>query len=423
MRVALVAVGGALALLALACESPDGTDGPAQGAGGPPDVVVEDSAGVEVVLNPAGADEAARRWSVNPEPILEIGVLEGEAPYEFGSLIFPERLTDGTIVVVDSETREVRFFDEEGRHRRTTGGEGEGPGEFNLPAEPHRLPGDSLAVFDMNLFRITLFDRTGEVVDVVRPDGPAAAPPRAVLDEWVLVTRRSLAGGFIPGEVDEEEVIHVEFAVERVVGLQEPEVDTLTTVPGRSEVRWFEGGRGGGTPVPYTLSSPLTAHEGHLVLASRTEPHLRVYDAAGELVRIIQLGEELPALDPADWEAEVERRLEAAEGDVRERWERHFEVMAPPPTVPAFSALLPDDEGRIWARRFEPHHGATGPAEVEAPSTWVIFDEQGRVAGTAELPPRFEPRRVTPAGVLGLYRDELDVVYVRLLEVEAPPAS
>src|SRR5690606_5816123 len=98
--------------------------------------IVRDSAGVRVVRNlaPAWSGSAEDAWSLSLEPILEIGVLEGDPAYMFSQMRGPRRLSDGSIVVLDGATSEVRIFDAEGRHLRTFGRKGQGPGEFQVAA-------------------------------------------------------------------------------------------------------------------------------------------------------------------------------------------------------------------------------------------------------------------------------------------------
>ena len=61
---------------------------------------------------------------------ITIGVAEGEFHEMFGYVAGLALPGDGTVVVLDSENREVRVFDYGGALLTTFGGSGEGPGEF-----------------------------------------------------------------------------------------------------------------------------------------------------------------------------------------------------------------------------------------------------------------------------------------------------
>ena len=84
--------------------------------------------------------------------------------------------------------------------------------------------------------------------------------------------------------------------------------------------------------------------------------------------------------------------------------------------MPTFEALLVDDLGWLWAKlhRFD----------VEGPPNWLVFDRDGRGHGGVETPEGLEVRQTGPDFVLGVWRDENDVEFVRRHELRGrPPAS
>src|SRR5690606_8145107 len=123
---------------------------------------VRDSAGVSVIENPR-VPPGAGEWQLGPEPLVEIGVLNGEAPYQLFRVADAARLRDGRIVVVNGGTNELRVYGADGGHLATWGGEGEGPGEFLLMQSLVRWPGDSLPVWDRRTRRITLYSVEGDL--------------------------------------------------------------------------------------------------------------------------------------------------------------------------------------------------------------------------------------------------------------------
>ena len=109
---------------------------------------------------PAGPDLA-----LSDEPLVRIGVLDGAAEYIFGEVTGAVRLEDGSVVVADEQSYEVRMFDAGGRHVWTGGREGEGPGEYGGLRLLRGCPGAAITVFDWNLNRITELDADGNVTD------------------------------------------------------------------------------------------------------------------------------------------------------------------------------------------------------------------------------------------------------------------
>jgi hypothetical protein len=64
-----------------------------------------------------------RGWRVVSEPLVDIGVADGDAAYQFGRVAGALRLADGRIVVADEQANHLRYFDAAGRHLRTVGGQ------------------------------------------------------------------------------------------------------------------------------------------------------------------------------------------------------------------------------------------------------------------------------------------------------------
>ena len=118
------------------------------------------------------------------EPLVRIGLIDGPLEYLFGNVTAAIRLEDGSIVVADEQSYEVRRYDSTGQHMWTSGREGEGPGEYGGLRLLRGCPGAAITVFDWNLDRITQLDVDGSVAETrplnaigVHPYGfPACSP-------------------------------------------------------------------------------------------------------------------------------------------------------------------------------------------------------------------------------------------------------
>ena len=122
------------------------------------------------------------------EPLVRIGMLDGPTEYLFSNIEGGVRLEDGSIVVADEQTYEIRMFDARGRHVWTSGRQGEGPGEYGGLRLLRGCPGTAITVFDWHLDRITRLDRDGNVIDTralagtgVQPYGSPACSPNGDL--------------------------------------------------------------------------------------------------------------------------------------------------------------------------------------------------------------------------------------------------
>ena len=107
------------------------------------------------------ADEPAAEWRLSSLPAVDIGLAQGDERYELSGATSSLQLEDGRIVVANSGTNELRFFDREGRFLETAGRKGEGPGEFSGALHLNRLTDQHFAVYDQSQQRLSLFDSSG----------------------------------------------------------------------------------------------------------------------------------------------------------------------------------------------------------------------------------------------------------------------
>ena len=118
---------------------------------------------------------------LSDEPLLRVGMLDGPGEYLFGEVSGAIRLADGSVVVADEQSREVRMFDAGGGHLWTSGREGEGPGEYRGLWLLRGCAGAAVTVYDWRLKRITELGSDGSVADTralrgAGGPGPYGAP-------------------------------------------------------------------------------------------------------------------------------------------------------------------------------------------------------------------------------------------------------
>ena len=85
-----------------------------------------------------------------------------------------------------------------------------------------------------------------------------------------------------------------------------------------------------------------------------------------------------------------------------------------PPVRPpvALRYLKLSREGHIWAADAIPPH--------EEEMEWRVYDGKGALLARLTLPARFEPHDIGPDYVLGGYRDELEIDFIRLYDLVRP---
>lgn len=100
-------------------------------------------------------------WQVDSAPLLVIGRDDGDAASELGVANSAVRLADGRIVVANSGTSELRFFDSTGRALASRGREGDGPGEYRGIMAVYPRGNDSLVVYANGQRRFSVLDDSG----------------------------------------------------------------------------------------------------------------------------------------------------------------------------------------------------------------------------------------------------------------------
>lgn len=107
-------------------------------------------------------------WRLSAEPLVSIGVVEGDEVYQLYNALSSVRLPDGRLAVLNGGSEEVRFFDAEGRFLSDFGHAGAGPGEFRNPTRIQLLASDGLTVWDQALDRFSFHDADGAFSRVER---------------------------------------------------------------------------------------------------------------------------------------------------------------------------------------------------------------------------------------------------------------
>lgn len=108
--------------------------------------------------------EAAGSVGIGPEPRLIVGVSDGDPGQMFHLVMSARRLGDGSIVIADGGSRQVRRFAGTGEMLWRAGRRGRGPGEFEGAPRLLAWPGDSVVAYDPTLHRELVLSPEGELV-------------------------------------------------------------------------------------------------------------------------------------------------------------------------------------------------------------------------------------------------------------------
>jgi hypothetical protein len=180
----------------------------------------------------------------------------------------------------------------------------------------------------------------------------------------------------------------------------------------RYSARWL--GRPSIFPVPFGATAQAAVGGGRLYFTAAVRHEFLAFGHDGGLRQIVRQPGEPEPLTRDDIDGLIARRMEDApeEPEGREAWHQFFRDVPWPETVPAYQALRTDALGNVWVMAYRP--------DTDDPARWFVFDSGGQWLSTVVFPPRFEPFDIGADYVLGRWRDELDVDYVRLYALAKP---
>lgn len=355
----------------------------------------------------SAADESASaQWQISDEPDVVIGS-EDSPEYALHLVGNAVALSSGDIVVANAQS-ELRYYDAEGRHRRTSGRRGEGPGEFRQLWTISALAGDSVAAFNTYPPYIAIFDSSGQYVRMINLEVQPSTLFSTANGEWVGSRTRMGDGFDDTPRVVRRQVELLRYSSEGAVAA------SLGNLDGARFFRTARNVRG----APFTTSASLALGKQRLYATSGDRYEIRVHTLDDGRVEDVIRGD-IPRRQVTDQMIEDYRReREAAATGARTR-ERGPGGVAPrvpeeeppfPETLPAISKLLVDSEGYLWARRF---YVESDPAEI-----WDVFDRNGNPVATLEVPRALRIVEIGRDYVLGVWTDEWDVQSVRQYSLE-----
>lgn len=360
---------------------------------------------------PGGGDPSAgETWSVDPEPVVVIGEVEGESEYLFEGL-GDVRLVEGDrVVVVDSRGSTVGVYGLDGRWLGALGREGEGPGGYAYPAGIWLSEPDTVHVVDRHLRRVTSFLLDGSVT------GTRSLQVEEGWPDWFIGAYRD--GSVIVGWLEYPPVGEPIAADVVRRASWAPDGDYLGALPSEPGA-WRWAGHGPVVRVPHAATHPLSPSPHaqvrldtlHVLDAVASAVILK--DRSGDPIRSIPLPES--GVDIVDAWFGLEHALEAR-GDTP-----RFQDVPPVDSIPQVATFLVDDRGRIWAKRFDPGADAypLGPRNWANPAggDWWVVDRDGTLVATVTLPDEFNPKDIRGPLMAGVTRDELDVERVVVLRL------
>lgn len=358
---------------------------------------------------------------------LSIGVLEGAAEYQFGSIRAFAVDREGRIYVFDSHVPALRVYGPDGTWLRDIGREGEGPGEYKQPDSGLAiLPDGRIALRDPGNGRITLYSPEGEYLDYFRIAGSfnTSSP--------MIAERSGTVATFIVTNLGTS-VFEWQQGLARYHA--DGTVDTVLTPDLGYEPAQISGEREGNSSINQVPFSPQQVEayspEGYFLVGVNEDYSFDVLRPGGVL-RIARSYESVP-VDPDEAAAARETQTE--------NFRRNFpgwKWNGPPipDHKPAYWQFQVADDGRIWVRVPAPSvrylDAVAQKAEEERlgrsivpfrePVRYDVFGASGEYLGRVSAPEGFQAQWPPPVfrgdTVWAVMRDEYDVQRLHRFRME-----
>jgi hypothetical protein len=321
--------------------------------------VIRDSAGVRIVEPTASSWTDADRWTLDPE-FIQIGVVEGDTAREFSYLEDGAINGDGTVALLDRQSREVRVFSATGEHRITFGRKGNGPGEFRGAGVAPEMTltfasSDTVIVTDGR--RLSWFMLDGSLLREVNVRSAIRNPKLANSYAWIPAADGSLlmVGSLPMGPNAGQNWVYLA----REVGgeLSFTSIADYHLEPGVP----VEGQPG--TPRsllerPFTPTGPAAAAKANPLRVFVGDPQrweIRVHEADGAIESIIRL--------PVPRSAVTAKWIAAARESLKNRRKDHpllaellgaFDELSHPDSMPGIRRIYWDEAGYLWVEHYTP---------------------------------------------------------------------
>ena len=381
-------------------------------APGPTLTTRSDSAGIPVVTAVAPMWGPGEGWTVSAGPLVKIGAVDGPREQLLDGVAGAVRLSSGDIVLGEWTTGELRRYDPEGTLVWRAAGQGEGPGEHRMLAFAGLIPDDTVVTWDRRLNRVQLFDPDGGPVRAFRVEAPGSgAPPTGVIG----VSGRHLVLTFNAGGAEPEDGI-VRWPAVRIatLSLEDGSVRVVMDAPGPEVRADVDGALVRVMEYPFGKGPRYSVSAGRLAIVDTERFSVRSVSLDdGAVTAILRRDEPVREVTDEDVDADVEwmTSVSATAGlhvppGLREQ------PMAP--TLPALKSIHLDAGGNLWV---EPHsrRGSQVPP-------FRVYTPDGRWLGTVGVPPGLQQENlgltvrleIGEDYILGVWRDELEVEYVRM---------
>lgn len=373
-------------------------------------VVVRDSGDVKIVESVDGLWQDGEGWTLTVDPILTIGMEEGPDEYSLYQVSRALRLPDGTFVIANSGSSELRYYDSGGTFLYAVGKEGYGPGEFKEIWAMWRHS-DTLVIRESR--RTSLFSSAGEYLRtlILGQQAGDMAPPQAegtFSDGSVLASTRLLDPRARSGAFRRNSALFRHFSLDGTVldslgVFLTDETIRLTLNRSTDPTTGRTTSRTVVAEAPYGRRASTFASGDFLYHAASKSYEIKVFSKDGVLLRNIRRPVSNQPVTERDKELFREYATEG-EDQLPRRLLTNLEF---PDTKPAYGNVTVDALGYLWVADYS-------LGKEDRSGNWTVFDPEGRMLGAVQIPTGGRFHDIGDDYVIGVWRTDLDVEQVRM---------
>lgn len=342
-------------------------------------------------------------WRLSEQPQLSLGARQGTNEQTFGRIAGAVRLSTGEIFVADWRTLEVRLFSTSGQLLNTAGQFGAGPGDFRTIKSVRLCGGDSAFVYDPSLRRISVYAPNGTYTRAIDVRGWSVegAPPH---DFWCNPT------GVLS-------ILHQSAAKPTGIGPRRPPV-AITTVDRKGIVvrlgqfpgpeRYFEGRTD--IPRPFGKQTSAVMSSNAIFVGTGDGFDILKFALNGTLLGSVHTIKRAQVpIRSEDIHRFIEIQVARRPGQRGREARAGFGALEYPKVFPPYAALVIDVLNNLWVESF-PVPGR----ERE----WTVYSDSGVPVAQLRVDAAYQILEAGRDYVLGIWRDELEVEYVRVYKLQ-----
>jgi hypothetical protein len=384
--------------------------------------VTRDSVGIRITENWQGSGGNRADITLSSRPIVAIGVDAVDSNYLFHNVVVAARTSSGDIIVAATMPPSLRLYSPSGAFVRRIGRDGQGPGEYQDVSSVFRAK-DTLVIHDITSARLTFLSATGAVLStmpiVAREATRTSGSRRIAIETEFRIAGRFADGSLLSFERSDTCYGRSPWCRPQVNGTVTDTMFLYRLVPGgarsgelarildqtRFYYRYQNRDLASTAILPMSARASVATGIDRFFVSRGEHPEIQEYTAQGRLVGLIR--ECSPPVRRTAAETRRVRDSLLALSRTQDAIDRSTELHSNTPFpvyLPAYTRVLVDATGRVWARKF---------SFKDQPSNWYVFSA-GRLESLMSLPSAIEPLEIGSDYLIAKHIDQYDVQTIQV---------